>query len=265
MKNFFITFLFLVLIAAAGLFFGWAQLGIPPDGYGVIRSKTHGLYPRLIQPGEFKWIWYKLIPTNTTTTVLRLNHVTREFNAKRELPSGRIYSAFAGIDDDFSWEINAFFSFSLSPYVIIPLFSDNHINSQEDLASYEESIARDVENFILRRIDQEDASGQVETLLTNGENPEFDKEILERFPVMYNFSLRVRSAKLPDFALYRQARGLFEDYITLQREYIADHIENKAKNRIDSIIRFNELELYGELLTRYPILLDYMSLENKIR
>jgi hypothetical protein len=261
MKKFFTTLLVLVIIAGAVLLFGWAQLGIPPDGYGVIHSKTHGLYPRLVQPGDFRWIWYKLIPTNTRTTVLHLAPVNHEFVSDGALPSGRIYSAFAGIEDDFSWKINAAISFSISPDAIIPLFSANTISSQEDLTRYENDIAGQIEGFILRCIQQEDNSKQVETLLKDGENPWLEKEIIRQFPVLHNFSLKVISAKFPDFTLYRQAKGLFEDYMTVQKEYTSGDIREMAKNRMDSMFRFDELELYGALLTKYPILLEYLSLE----
>jgi len=244
------------------LLFGWAQLGIPPDGYGVIRSKSHGLYPHLVQPGEFKWIWYKVIPTNTETTVLRLNLVTHEFSAENVLPSGKIYSTFAGIDGDFSWNIKAVISFSISPDAIIPLFEANTINSQEDLTRYEKDIAGKIEGLILQRIEQEENAAHFEELLKDGENPWFEKEILNQFPVLHNFSFTVKSAKYPDFALYRQVKALFEDYITLQKDYISSNNQEKAKKRIDLMIRFDELELYGALLTKYPILLDYMKVEN---
>ena len=38
-------------------------------------------------------------------------------------------------------------------------------------------------------------------------------------------------------------------------------IREKAKNRIDSYQRFDELEQYGALLTKYPILLDFLALD----
>jgi len=263
MKKFFSTLLVLVIIAGLVLFFGWAQLGIPPDGYGVIRSKTHGLYPHIIQPGEFLWIWYKLIPTNTETTVLRLNPVNHAFTAESTLPSGRIYSTFAGIKGDFSWRINGAISFSISPDAIIPLFTANTISSQEDLTRYENDIAGQIEGLILRYIGQEDLSGEVETLLKDGENPWFENEIMKQFPFLNNFSFRVKSAKFPDFELYRQAKALFDNYMAVQKEYASGDIRDKAKNRIEAMFRFDELELYGELLTKYPILLEYMALEKK--
>ena len=259
MKKFFRTLLVLVIIAGAVLFFGWAQLGIPPDGYGVIRSKTHGLYPRLIQPGEFLWIWYKLIPTNTETTVLRLTLINYEFTTESVLPSGKVYSAFAGIDDDFSWKVNAAVSFSINPDAIIPLFSANTISSQEELTRYEKDITGQIEWFIMRRIEQENNFAEVEKLLKDGVNPWFEREIMNQFPTVYNCSLKVKSAKFPDFALYRQAKGLYEEYMAVQKEYTAGDIRAKAKNRIDTMLRFDELELYGALLTKYPILLEYLA------
>jgi hypothetical protein len=262
MKKFFTTLLVLVIIAGAGVFFGWAQFGIPPDACGVIRSKTHGLYPQLVQPGEFLWIWYKLIPTNTETTVLRLSPVNHDFSAESALPSGKIYSTFAGIETDFSWKINAALSFSINPDAIIPLFSKNTISSQEDLTRFEKDIAGQIEAFILRCIEQEDNFAQVETLLKDGENPWFENEILKQFPSLNDFSLKVKSAKFPDFALYKQTKGLFESYIAVQKAYATGDIQERAKNRIDSMFRFDELELYGALLTKYPILLEYLTLEN---
>jgi hypothetical protein len=188
--------------------------------------------------------------------------VNHEFIARRDLPSGHIYSLFVGIEDDFSWEIDAVISFSLSPDAIISLFSSNTVNSQEDLSHYERSMAGQIEEFILRRIDLEGNLGQIETMLNNGENPRYEREILDQFPLLHTCSLKVKSAKLPDFVLYRQAKGAFEDYLAVQKDYISGDIRERAKSRVDSMLRFDELELYGALLTKYPILLEYLALEN---
>jgi hypothetical protein len=255
MKKFLVTFLILVILAGLGLFFGWAHLGVPPDAYGLIRSKTHGVDTRLVKPGEFRWVWYKLIPTNTTTAVFRLNPVSHEFSARGTLPSGRIYAAFAGMEDDFSWEIRAAFSFSLQPEALVPLVTAQNIGDQEELARYEKELAADIETFILQRINA------LEGLLEDGENPELEREVAGQFPLIENFSLRVKSAQFPNYDLYRQARGLYEQYIALQREMMSGELREKARSRIESYRRFDELEQYGALLTKYPILLDYLVLE----
>jgi len=255
MKKFLATLLFLVILAGLGLFFGWAQQGVPPDAYGLIRSKTHGLDTRLVKPGEFRWVWYKLIPTNAVTAVFRLNPVEHDFSSRDTLPSGRVYAAFAGIDDDFSWELRGSFAFTLRPEALATLVSAHNIGDQDELARYEQTAAAEVETFILRRIDA------LESLLLDGESPELEREVLEQFPLIEHFSLRVKSARFPNFDLYRQARGLYEEYITLQKDMMSGELREKARSRIESYRRFDELEQYGALLTKYPILLDYLALE----
>jgi len=259
MKKFFTTLIFLVILAALGLFFGWAQLGVPPDAYGLIRSKTHGLDTQLVKAGEFRWIWYKLIPTNTQTVVFRLNPVTREFSARDTLPSGKTYAAFAGLEDDFSWELRAAFSFSLRPASLIPLVTDYNIGTQEELTYHENAIADQIETFILRRINTD------EDLLEKGNSPELEREIQGHFPLIAHFSLNIKSARFPDFTLYRQAQGLYNDYIALQKDFISGDLRERAKSRIESHQRFGDLEQYGVLLSKYPILLDYLALEKNER
>jgi len=264
MKKFFTTLIFLIILAALGLFFGWAQLGVPPDAYGLIRSKTHGVDDKLVKPGEFRWVWYKLIPTNVTTAVFHLNPVHHEFSAYNTLPSGKVYAAFVGINEGFSWEIHAAFSFSMDNETLVPLLTANNISTQEELTGYENDIAGQIESFILRRINAEDESShQIEALLTEGESPELEEEIQAQFPFITNFSLKVKSAQFPDFALYRQTKKLYEDYIAFQNNYLSGGLQEKAQSRIESHRRFDELEQYGALLTKYPILLEYLTLEKK--
>lgn len=263
MKKFLLTCFFLIIIAGLCFFCGWAQASLPQDSYGVLRSKTHGIYPETIKPGDFKWVWYKLVPANAKTYYFRLNPVTRDFAAKSILPSGLIYSAFTGMENDFSWEIQASIAFSIDPDHLVNLVSENNISAQEELALYEQETAKQVEYFLLRRFDAaEEASGKLEPLLINGESPALEREVMENFPQIRNFSLKANSAKLPNFHLYRQAKELHQEYFERQKAYILHDLDERAKNRAESFFRFDELEQLGALLTRYPVLLDYLAAEN---
>ena len=262
MKKFFATVFVLIALAGLGLFFGWAQRGVPPDAYGVLRSRSHGTNPDLVVPGEFRWVWYKLIPTNAQTAVFRVNPVRRQFHASGTLPSGRVYSAFMGLQEDFSWEINAAMSFRLRSEAIIPLVETRNIAAQEDLALYENGLAEEMQAFILRWIDEGGGfAWQVDDLLQVGEIPALTGEIERRFPHVTDFSLRVNSARLPDFALYEQVRSLHREFVALQKEFIAGGLTDMARNRLETFMRIEELELYGALLTRFPILLEYLRIE----
>ena len=263
MRKFLVCFFIFIILGGTGFYFGWAQMRVPPDSFGVIRSKTHGIDENLIRPGEFRWIWYKLIPTNTKTVVFRLDMVSHDFLARNNLPSGSMYSAFAGIGEDFSWEISASFSFNLKPEAIIPLVSTHNIGTQEDLAQFEQELAGQIESFILRRMDfTEEFESQLEPLFRQGESPALERDILVQFPFIQNFSLHIKSAQIPDFSLYRQMRDLYNEYIALQKEHFYIVLSDNARNRAETRARIDELELYGDLITRFPLLLDYMVMED---
>ena len=263
MKKFLRTLIVLIILAGLGLFFGWAQLGVPPDSCGVILSKSHGVYPHVVKPGEFKWIWYKLIPTNTRTMTFRLVPVKFDFSAGNTLPSGGVYSVFAGIENDFTWSINASISFSLIPESLIGLVTEINIGTQEELVTYQNDIAVQIKNFITRRMDSDEFAGRIDTLVKTGESPGLITEISEQYPLVTNISFRINSVKFPDYNLYQETKKLFDDYSALQKEYMAEYTREKGKNRTETYGRFAELEQYGVLLTKYPILLDLLALENE--
>jgi hypothetical protein len=263
MKKFLVVFMILIILGGFAFFFGWAQLAVPPGAYGVIRSKTHGIDPRLVREGEFRWIWYKLIPTNVDIAVYRLNLREHSFSFKNSLPSGSTYAAFAGVTADFSYDISAGVSFSIRPDALVSLIAEYNIGSQDDLDAFEKSLAGDIEAFVLRRLGLEgEDSGDMEEILRTGSSPALENALKERFPAIENVRCLVKTAVFPDFALYRQVRGLYEAYLAQQKDYLAGDLRGKAESRIDSRLRFDELERYGELLTKFPVLLQYLAIEH---
>jgi hypothetical protein len=262
MKKFLAFFTIFIILGGLVFFFGWAQLAVPPGSYGLIRSKTHGLDPRLIREGEFRWVWYKLIPTNVDISLYRLNRVEHSFTFRNSLPSGSVYAAFAGITADFSYNVSADLAFSLKPDTLPSLVVDYNIGSQEDLDRLEKTLAGEMEGFILRRLGlTEENSQSLEEILSTGSSPALEKAILEQFPGVENLSCRIKTASFPNFALYRQVREIFEDFLSREQEYLDNGLREKAEKQIDSRLRFDELERYGELLTKYPILVQYLALE----
>jgi hypothetical protein len=270
MRKFFIILLVLLILAGTGFFFGWAQFGVPPGSYGVIRSKTHGLDPQPVREGEFRWVWYKLIPTNVSVTPYKLGRVNRELSFQGSLPSGDTYTAFAastGVSDiqaDFSYELSIGISFSLKAGSLVSLIGENNISGQAELDSFQERLGRDIEAFVLRWLNNPDNNqDEIPALLAAGSSPRLEGEIAGNFPYIENLSCRIGAARFPDYRLYRQLQGLYEEYVAKQREYLGGSSEGSPERRIDSRLRLDELARYGELLTRYPILLEYLNLEQK--
>ena len=265
MKKFLISLLIIIILSGVGFMFGWVQFSVPPGQYGIMSSKTHGIDPKPVRSGEFRWVWYKLIPTNVQISVFNLeyNKFPIKFNSK--LPSGDIYSSFAGLTNaDFSWNLQGEMGFNVNPDTLVSLASENNFTDQEGYNIYLMNVARDIETIILRSLSSvSEDSERLELLMGGSRDEAIESEVYAKYPEITDYSLSIRSAKYPDFILYRQLRLLYEEYLKKQRDSVTLTFERRAENRIQTHLRFEELERYGELLTKYPALLNYLELEKK--
>jgi hypothetical protein len=203
----------------------------------VISSKTHGVDPA---PVKF------------------------DLNFNNTLPSGDSYAAFAGLGANFSWELKAQVSFGINPDRLVSVVSARNLKDQAAYESYLLDIALGIENLIIRTFSSvETDSARLENIMAGQRDSALEREISVIYPEIQNFSLTVQSAKFPDFVLYREVRLLYEDYLKKQREIVTAGFGRRAENHIASQFHFEELERYGELLTKFPVLLEYLALEQK--
>jgi hypothetical protein len=263
MKKVLIIFFILIIFGGIGFFFGWAQMPIPPGAYGVVRSKTHGVDEALIREGEFRWIWYKLIPTNVETLVFTPQLVFWPFRVQGGLPSGDTYAAAAGTDADFSYEISGTLSFTIKPELLPGMVKDGGIGDQAGLEEYENKQAQAMEAFVVQRLavcewEEQPGDDFFQTVAAS----RLEQDLRRAFPDAESLTCSLSVVKLPDFALYNLIRAVYEDYLTAQREILRVDIAVQAQRNIDSLLRFDELEKYGALLTKYPVLLQYLEIEN---
>ena len=267
MKKFLFVLLVLIILGGAGFFFGWAQLRVPPGSYGVMRSKTHGLESQVIRDGEFRWFWYKLIPKNVEISVFTLEPVKYPIKNSGSLSSGQIYAALAGLDVDFSWEISGELSFTLRPEALPELVTRENISDDPGLRKAEENLAAKIGNFVFQRLkiyaDMDDEA-KMETIALTGSLPELDREIQSAFPEIENESCTLQVVRYPDYALYQSVKALYREYLAQQSAVLKTDTINEAEKRIQTRMRMDELSRYGELLTKYPILLQYMALEKDL-
>jgi hypothetical protein len=255
-------FVIIVLLGLGGaaFFLGWVHLAVPPGSYGVMRTKTHGIYPDLIQDGEFRWVWYKLIPTNAVISVYSPNRVERSFTLSGTLRSADLYRRFTSAGADFSYELNASFAFQLDPKSLPSLTESRRIAGQDDLERLEKSTASELESFIGRCFNEYQA--EPGTLSDEAFSERVKMKIPTAFPWIGDFGITLNMVKFPDFALYDSLRLLYQDYLARQRELLTDDIREAAMRKVTTRTRLDELAEYGELLTKYPILLQYLGMES---
>jgi len=255
----------LILLLAAGgtvFFLGWAQYDVPAGSYGVLRSKTHGTSGELIREGRVQWVWYKLIPSNVTITVFSINEITFSIDFSGVLPSGDVYSAMAGLKTDFSYSFSVIVSFRIKSESLPALAGRENLLSQADLDAYCSRLSGEIENHIRIMLW---AYGNDEKILkeaqATGTIQAMEGGLAAGFPDVEFTSLSVRTLEYPDYLLYDEVRQLYRDYLFAQRTDLRNEAKQMSVDNIKKRKRLDELADYGELLSKYPILLQYLALE----
>ena len=265
MKKFLFFLILLIVLGGAGFFLGWTHLTVPPGSYGVLRTKTHGLDSTVIQDGEFRWLWYKLIPTNAEVSVFTLPPLRSSFRSLGALSSGQIYAEVAGVNADFTWEISGGIGFNLRPEYLPEIVVRENISDDEGLRIVEGNIASRMENLIVQRIrSYADDGERLESLVFMPFLPDLNSEMERLFPEIENLVININVLRLPDLVLYQSLRALYQEYLAFQNAILSEDTLKEAERRINTRIRIEELTQYGELLTMYPILLEYIALEHQL-
>ena len=267
MKKVLIFFILLLLIGGTIFFLGWAQLTIPPGSYGVMRTKTHGLDNQVIRDGEFRWVWYKAIPTNAAVLVYTIIPVKHDIFSSGSLSSGQVYASLAGLEADFSWEISGELIFTINPEYLPELTLKNNISDNEGLRKLEENLAVKAESLVIQYLKtymEDDNGSKLESIVIASSLPELESQIEKLMPEIENFTCTLKNISLPDYTLYQSIKALYSEYIARQSAVLALDITNEAEKRINTRMRLEELAQYGELLTKYPILLEYLAIEKEI-
>jgi hypothetical protein len=263
MKKFFITILILIILGGIVFYFGWVEFSVPPGAYGIMRSRTHGADKQLIRNGEFRWEWYKVIPANVEILILKPKTMSRSFTHKGMLPSAETYESLLGIKADFSYEAAGSFSFNIKPDAFPDLALTMTIENQNDLDAYSEALAGNIEIFIMQNL-MTGSHVDIENIIMKGNVGALIADTGRNFPNIENINIKIQTLLFPDIALYNSAKSLYEFYLEKQQEYLSGPLAVSAARGLNFRFRIDELEKYGELLTKYPILMQFLSLEGGI-
>ena len=74
-------------------------------------------------------------------------------------------------------------------------------------------------------------------------------------------SVGIRRVSVPDMALYAQARELYFQLMEAREQAIAAAEAEAIAKADEAESRLRILENYGRILTEYPVLIDFFSLE----
>lgn len=254
-----------ILIAASAIFFvGWIQFWVPTGMHGVMISKTGGVDPRPVEPGKFRWQWERLIPTNAKLATFDLAPVETAATVEGALPSAALYGAMLEGKPDFSWSFSVATTARLLPSALPSLVKAQTVKDQASLREYlDKRIAQATGDGARRIVGDLQADPARFRALAN------DRSALAAlFLATLNgqtgdgiefVGAEVKNARFPDFALYTLASGTYASYQERKTETMTAVAKAQASASVADFLEIERFQALGEVLTRYPILIDYLA------
>lgn len=266
MKKFITWMLVLIVLAGAVFAAGWIQFRVPAGQYGVYVTKTRGWHPEVLVPGRFAWSWEALIPSNFRLFRFTLEPRTETVTLSGTLPSSEVYAAFAVGSPDFSYEASYGIVASVRPEALPKAAESRKIESQEALDAWlSEGIrtaGESLRGLLLARASDPD---WIAAVLRGdpGTSEDLAARIGAAVPDLEIRSVSVRSIRVPDLDLYEAVKAKYLGFLASADSALSRTLEREAQARAQTELRLESLERYGQLITKYPKLIDFLAVENR--
>ncbi|MEE8441216.1 MAG: hypothetical protein V3S41_05795 [Spirochaetia bacterium] len=267
MKRLIVLFLVFVIVAAVVFYFGWIQIQLDEDSYAVIFTKTGGWEETVIAPAEFTWRWQRLLPTNLALHVIPIIPHSTTATVSGSLPSATTYGALLESASPFSYAISVHVVYRLKPDALPGLVRDDGLRS-DALGTYYGRIDTEMEQVItdstMRLLGQPaQLISPASALTTVVEN--LTATLTRWYPELEFLSVGPTRLELPDIELYFETRQRYITILDARTEAMQTVAKELATDQTATDAELARLERYGEILERYPILLDYFSLTQDVR
>lgn len=256
-----ISFILLIGAAVALFYFGWVQFELPENTYAVLFSKTSGYDSEVLEPGHFNWKWERILPTNSKLIKFKVESrsVTLEYTGS--LPSAELYSSTIPEQPDFSYNMTFLLTYRLKED-LLPSLLEEGIIENGDL----ESFYHIAETEYLRIIKDESNSFFIENLtIDNSSYGDLETVLLGKINSRYSYidvrNFVVKYVNYPDLELYSKSRDLYHQILDRRKETEIATEKWAIESKVNLDTKIEILTKYGELLSKYPILVEYFALD----
>lgn len=255
MRRFPVTLAILLLCGGAVFITGWLPLRVKPGIHAVVVTKTGGVDPAVMAPGQFRWSAAALLPTNVRLVTFNPTSAERQVELSGTLPSAAAYSAFMAGEPDFSYAMTLRLIAAPKASALPELFgrwgiADDAalsvwLNTELDLAAAELRGAM---------------AGMADDPATI-DHAALVALVSSRRPLLDVHDVEILSSRVPDMALYQEARRLYASYIERFRASVEPALAAASSKSAAEQVQIEVLKRYGELLERYPALVDYLAIQ----
>ena len=266
MKRTVIVLVFLLAVAGTIFFFGWIQFQIPPGAYAVLFSRTDGWESDPIEAGTFAWRWQRLLPTNMTLYIFEIAEHETRVSATGELPSSSTYAQILPGAGGFAFSVDVGVITRLRPEMLPELARDHDLRPDTMPQFYERldaAIAQhavDALTGVMREAADSLAPEETFALISDAMRARIERERADLEIV----SVVPRSIRMPDLELYTTARDLTREVLRARTDALIRAAEDLAMATVQTDHDFEMLERYGQILDRFPVLLEYFRVGQQI-
>ena len=261
MKKFLAILLILVLLGGTAFFFGWVSFRIDGDEYAVAFTKSDGWITEPVQPGEFRWMWHALIPTNLTLHRFSLSPSQLQVDESATLPSAELYRRYVEGEPSFEYSLAFTLAYRVKPTEVAKALAREQTTPDSIdsyIATLEGRITNHTRSAVVSAVEDLAAEPAVDAV------PKLSQDILSSLrgtvPELELLSLTISEALLPDPFVYKTAQENYQAIQEGRQEGLRETARNAATQRVLEGERREALEEYGRILQEYPVLLDYFRL-----
>jgi len=262
MKGFLVVLVFLLIIGGVVFYFGWLQIHLDEDSYAVVFTKTGGWEDDVISPGTFEWRGAKLLPTNLALHVFPIKNQVFQTTLRGSLPGATTYASLLETAGAFSYAVTVTVSYQIEPTRLPTLVRTGGLRSEE-LDRFYQGVNAEIQQVVTESVTGSFSGTVTPASASATIREDLDTALARRFPDLRIVSTSVTRVDLPDLELYAQVRSRYSEILDTRTNALKAAAQELAPAQTQMEAGLSRLERYGEILDRYPILLDYFSLSQE--
>ncbi|NCN04121.1 MAG: hypothetical protein GW949_00645 [Spirochaetales bacterium] len=268
MKKFLILFIILVLFGSGIFYLGWIQYRLEPGESALVFSKTNGWEDSIIEAGNFEWRWQALLPTNLRIFRFRTSSFPVSYRFQEIIPGSSVFA------EDLDSKL---FTLGFTVDLRIALTTEGYKNLivnqgpevDEELFLTDQIRDENIETLVLPSIQSIidifgiDLLTDLTRIDTIVDLSRVAIELQEHLGNQVNYQIldfAIKDLVIPNSDLYRT---LADRYLAISQASLAGEaeVENQlARERAIEQARVKRMENYGEILERYPTILEYLRI-----
>ncbi len=261
MKKFIFWSVFLIIIAGVVFYFGWIR--VPENNVALGFSTITGYDSAFMESGKINWRWQKLVPKCYKLKMYQIETEKVEVSVSQALPSGDLYASEMAGSPQFSFSVKYAATYKIKEDSLYALATSGTLGDG-GLDAFYADVKEKLQNTAASLLGEEmtkaiDGASFSQKQLEDGVKGKLQEQLAD----VEIISFETVEATYPDIELYKAARAKYmenmekKQALEAQQEKETQDINSKIDQRIDL------LKKYGELLTQYPILIEYFKSKNE--